>query len=236
MSTFNREIFRKRIKNQRYKVGLKRQQDLAKLCEISLQSVNYYESGDRLPDAAVLYKLASSLQCSSDYLIQLEQAATHDKAYIVDQTGLSDKAVDTLCEMQKKQLELNGTSDWIELYVLSTLLSSELAHDFLRTLYYYVFDDLFHINIKIDGKIRILPLEDVVSISSTDQNHNTGHGVFRETITKALVADNIIRLQRFLSDFRDETRKNSIHIENNPEIMTEINKSLARSRLEISKE
>jgi len=240
MSTFNRAAFMntfgERIKSRRKKVGLKRQQDLADLCGVSLQSINYYESGTRLPDVEVLHKLATHLECSSDYLIQLEKAATHDKANVAEQTGLSGEAVEILCEMQRNQLGFENTSDWIELYALSSLISSEHVHEFLRTLYYYLFDDLFQIIINIDGKARILSLDDVIGISSTDQNHNTGHGVFRETIAQAIEANNLRRLQILLSDFRDEVRKNYLQIENNPELMAKINESLARSRQKTSEE
>ena len=88
----------------------------------------------------------------------------------------------------------------------------------------------------IDGKPRILPLDDVIGISSADHNYNTGHGIFRETIAQALEANNVNRMQSLFSDFRDEVRREFLNSENNPENLAKINESLAQSRLRISEE
>jgi len=236
MSTFSSEVFGKRVRLRRNKIGLKRQQDLADLCKVSLQSINYYESGYRLPDVRVLRELATNLKCSSDYLIQLEHAADHDKAYIVDETGLSEAAVEVLSKMQKRSMESYTVPDGIELMALSTLLESKHIKNFLLTLYYFLFDDPSKISLLINGETKDYSLNDVIMIPIGDRNQNTTHGIFKEDLSKTLQTARLNQLQRILIGFREDLLKDSKHNEDTPEKLIKAKEKLTQLRLDAQEE
>lgn len=98
MSTFDRMKFGERLRNRRIGCGFERQQDLATAVGISVQSINYYELGKRLPDAETLYNLAACLECSSDWLLGITENRDPDNALIARKTGLSDSAIEALSE------------------------------------------------------------------------------------------------------------------------------------------
>lgn len=84
--------FGKRLRKLRLERNLPRMKDLADLIGVTQQSISYYESGDRLPDAITLTKLAAALGCTTDYLLFIEDAPTHESSDISKATGLSPEA------------------------------------------------------------------------------------------------------------------------------------------------
>ena len=80
----------------RIRAGYTSQNDLARAVGISVQTISAYEKGERRPDAETLYNLAEKLNCTADYLLFRENGATHDVAYIVEYTGLSERAINNL--------------------------------------------------------------------------------------------------------------------------------------------
>lgn len=61
--------FPERLKQRRIKCGFRTQEALAAAVGIAKQTVNYYESGKRVPDLVILQKLTTTLNCSLDWLI-----------------------------------------------------------------------------------------------------------------------------------------------------------------------
>ena len=209
MSTFDRTEFGRRLKSQRFRIGVTKQKELAKRSGVSGQSMNYYERGIRLPDAEVLSALAVQLKCTSDYLLQLEDATAHDRASIVEETGLSEKAVETLCDMKRRSTESVQSSDGIELFALSTLLSNPKAHDFLRALYFYLFENPSMVTLVIKGKLTNYSLDDVMMVTITDQNESTRSGIFKEDFSTNLQAARINKMQTVLAELRTEVKASS---------------------------
>lgn len=114
MSTpLSREQFGMRLRNARNAAGYKKQSDLADEVGITLQTISNYEKGDRLPDAYTLSKLAHALRCTSDYLLFLEDAPTHDVADVVSMTGLSKDAAEVLCKRHRWGTRANVYADFI---------------------------------------------------------------------------------------------------------------------------
>ena len=88
--------FGKRLRHLRLERNLMRMKDLADLIGVTQQSISYYESGDRLPDAITLKKLAAALGCTTDYLLFIENAPTHESSDLSKATGLSVTATEEL--------------------------------------------------------------------------------------------------------------------------------------------
>lgn len=99
---FDKSEFSKRLKERRRAVGYATQDMLATAAGISMQAVSAYEKGDRVPSGEMVAALAAALECSTDYLLLLEDTPTHDTTDICGVTGLSADAVDVLCSYAAK--------------------------------------------------------------------------------------------------------------------------------------
>ena len=93
--------FPERLTELREGANLSRQQ-LADILGVSRASLEYYEKGKRTPDIDVLYKLSEHFNVTSDYLIGRtdKQGESTDINAICNYTGLSEKAVKILKDMQ----------------------------------------------------------------------------------------------------------------------------------------
>lgn len=63
------DIFSERLKARRIERGFKTQKDFARVTSISVQAINFYESGARKPGFVQLWKIADALNCSVDWLM-----------------------------------------------------------------------------------------------------------------------------------------------------------------------
>lgn len=61
-------LIKDRVKNERLRLGLT-QPELAKILNVSKQTVSNWEKGHRIPDAMTLNQLADIFDCTIDYLI-----------------------------------------------------------------------------------------------------------------------------------------------------------------------
>ena len=64
--------FAERLKEARLSKGLTRLQ-LAEQLQVSLRCISYWETGQRECDFATLMQLATTLDCSADYLLGLSE-------------------------------------------------------------------------------------------------------------------------------------------------------------------
>lgn len=146
MSTFDRKEFGRRLQAQRRAAGFTRQQDLADAIDVSVQAINFYESGMRIPDAEILSRISQALCCTSDFLLQLETAAKRENADIQNQTGLSEKSISVLREyknVDEKEFPESYFSD--EILDSSSgigLINCILEHENVDTFFRY-FSDIY---------------------------------------------------------------------------------------------
>lgn len=84
-------VFSERLKSLR---GIKSRKTVANELNITRQSLEYYEKGERLPDALMVMEIAKYFNVSSDYLLGLTDNPTNDKdlASAADYLGISDKS------------------------------------------------------------------------------------------------------------------------------------------------
>ncbi len=93
MSTFERDLFSERLRQRRKECSYERQSDFAEAVGISVQSLNYYELGERLPNAEVLFSIAEKLNCSVDWLLGKIDNVSQENNLISRMTGLNDPAI-----------------------------------------------------------------------------------------------------------------------------------------------
>ena len=76
----------------------KKQKDLAAHLGVPDNTISYFCSGKRVPNAEQIIKISKFLKVSSDYLLGLNENPTTDKdiTFICDKTGLDEKAVKKL--------------------------------------------------------------------------------------------------------------------------------------------
>lgn len=91
---FDVSVFRERFHKLRKSLKLS-QAEFAAFLEIPTGSVGGYESGDKTPNSATLFKIAKKCNVSTDYLLGLQKEPTLDEDIkkICDYTGLSGTAV-----------------------------------------------------------------------------------------------------------------------------------------------
>lgn len=80
------------LKKARKEEGLTQDQ-LAKRLNIQVQNVRNWEQGRTLPEYETLFKLMEIFDCDMDYLFGRIECRTHDKQFIHEQTGLSERAI-----------------------------------------------------------------------------------------------------------------------------------------------
>ena len=113
--------FAERIKNARKEKGLSQQQ-LAKAVEVHYTNIGRYERGEATPSAAILNKIAQTLELSPDFLMNgsLENKAANA---ITDQLLLSQfKKVEKFPEDKKKIV-----IEFLDAFILKTDLQNKLA-------------------------------------------------------------------------------------------------------------
>lgn len=72
------------------------QEELAEIIGYKKQTVSGYERDENEPDYQTLCRIADALSCTADYLLGREEAPTHAAESVMQQTGLSEKAVEVL--------------------------------------------------------------------------------------------------------------------------------------------
>ena len=125
-----KERFAKQLKERRKACGFDSGKELGIKIGITGQTINNYEKEDSkntLPDAETLLKLAKALDCTVDYLTLKEEAPKHEAASVAEQTGLCEKAIQTLKwanEAKENQFDKKGKA--IQIFVNALLMSNEL--------------------------------------------------------------------------------------------------------------
>lgn len=87
-------VFSDRLKQLRLDKG-ENQSDIAAFLGVSVQSYSAYE-GSREPKYDLLCKIAEHYSVTTDYLLGVSDAKKPDAADVMEVTGLSEKAVETL--------------------------------------------------------------------------------------------------------------------------------------------
>lgn len=91
-------IFRDRLNELRGNLSYAK---FAEKLGMSRATMGFYLSGERVPNAVDLKRIAEICSVSSDWLIGLDNAPTHEAADICRKTGLSNKALVNLISLNK---------------------------------------------------------------------------------------------------------------------------------------
>lgn len=107
--------------------GKQNQEDCAKALGISRGTLSYYESGERKPDADIIYKMCEVFGVTADYLIGMSDVKSNDTELqaVCKYTGLSEEAIKQI--IVKKNCTINFGDDTYGNYLntLNVVLSSD---------------------------------------------------------------------------------------------------------------
>ncbi|MCD8120810.1 MAG: helix-turn-helix domain-containing protein [Clostridiales bacterium] len=117
------DIFPKRLKELR---GEKTLQTIADDLGISRISLGYYEKGERKPDIEMVSRMADYFNVSADYLIGISDVKVRNESiqFIHDKTGLSEKAINSLCKINRMNKWFPNTQN-DKLDAINLILSDE---------------------------------------------------------------------------------------------------------------
>ncbi len=103
--------------------------DLGKEIGVSRQAINDYTLGNSVPDANNLLKLAKYFGVTSDYLLGLDEARTHEQSDAAKMLALSGATIQHLCRLQEQYSELCAGGEMAR--ALDALLTVSSLPDFL---------------------------------------------------------------------------------------------------------
>ena len=88
-----RKEFGKRLKKTRRFSGFSRQESFAKEVAVSPHTVSMYERGEVSPKAEIVVKMANALNCTTDYLLLLDDSPNHERSDSETVTGASSRSI-----------------------------------------------------------------------------------------------------------------------------------------------
>lgn len=89
--------FKKARRNAKDKNGKRyTQESFAEAFGVSVDTIKNWEQGRFTPNIDTLIELCDFFECDIDYLFGTLKCKTHDKQFIQNETGLSEKAIDEL--------------------------------------------------------------------------------------------------------------------------------------------
>lgn len=127
-------VFSERLRQLRVDSGVT-QKEVAAQLDVSMQSYSAYEKG-REPNYSLLCAMARYFDVSTDYLLGLAEVTKSSNVGVVEQTGLSPKAVDLL-----NAAVLDEDSTGMEQDAVSALIEYNAETELLQNLYKYLYGD-----------------------------------------------------------------------------------------------
>lgn len=127
---------------------------IAQKTGISKTSLSYYQNGLRMPKREHLEKLALYFDTTVDYLLGRDIATTKIDQKILEQLGLSPKAINRLREvvsLNKKNLPFE-----FHLKMINSLIENMFDTNLLNNLYKYVYGDFGFIENLTSNEIKSL--------------------------------------------------------------------------------
>ena len=126
-----------RLKDERVKKKLSTKK-LSEMTGISVGALNSYENDEKIGSWTNLYKIATALEVSTDYLLGKDECTTLDNEEIHKKLGLSGQAIERL-ENVIKFLEKDFTMKE-KLDACNFIIENFNNSDFLENLYSYMFN------------------------------------------------------------------------------------------------
>ena len=94
-------LFKDRLKERMKDLGIKHDTEVygPQSININQRTFRKYKYGESYPGGDVVFKLARRLQCTSDYLMGLEEDPTHEGTDVAEYTGLSSQTIEQLHQL-----------------------------------------------------------------------------------------------------------------------------------------
>lgn len=123
--------FPTRLRQLRNKKG-ESQATLAKELMVTKSTISLYETGDNVPDARTIRKMAEHFEVSADYLLGLSESETNDKdlQFVGDYIGFSSDTINTLLYFKNMEPVL---FDFLEYLVVEANYKPDSLNNYLYT-------------------------------------------------------------------------------------------------------
>lgn len=182
MDNITKKTIGKRINNALAFRNVK-QKELAKVLEISDNTVSFFCSGSRVPNHEQIIQIAKYLNVSADYLLGLTDSMTNNKdiQFICDYTGLNSSVINILHDEQTKEMTTHCNS------VINTIFQSTNCFALFKNLYYYLhsnmldvrnYDDNFHFDFNIEDYTTISAL--LFTIKESNESEYVTNSLFQQ--------------------------------------------------------
>ncbi len=179
--------FPSRLRQLRNKKG-ESQATLAKELMVTKSTISLYETGDNVPDARTIRRMAEHFDVSADYLLGLSESETNDKdvQFVSDYTGLAPNVVSRLHILDDRS---GIVKEWLErLFKIPDNSSEDMiskAIDYLvqSALAQNKFDKMIEARQSIFDKTGRFPDDDRIDVGSLS-------GFYRDKKGRYWVEDN----------------------------------------------
>ena len=156
------------------------QANLAKVLNVSLNTVRNWEQGRTTPDIDTLLTLCQMYGCDLDYLAGRNDCRTHDLQFIHNETGLTESAIIKLMEWN---------NDKYQSRYISSMVEHPRAEEYLESIHNGINDVIFWEDSIVTQGNSVLPSITAKMISSvrgmTAYNlAETGKAIIEELIDK----------------------------------------------------
>lgn len=160
-----KKIFSKRLNKLREGWTLT---DIEKVSGISRQIIAKYISGSALPNSETLVTLANVFNVSCDYLLGRNEGTEVDINYIMEETGLSENAINQLKEYTYDE------DFHLELFALNQIIEASAYTNFLTAFAKYIFAPKIDEDALDDIYSMILPFFEGVNVPVIGVRNNDG--------------------------------------------------------------
>lgn len=118
---------------------------------------NWECSEDSIP-IPVLKKICEKCNCSSDYLLEIEQETNHDLHFVCNYTGLSEDSIKTLVYFKKNNNNAFNIIDWL----LSTDSISDKKTKLLNLIHLYISSSVIKNYLDDENNIQISGNDNII--------------------------------------------------------------------------
>lgn len=132
---YNKVEIGERIRKNRKALGYKKQDDFIEALQKIYPkapkdrgTIGSWENGDNLPDLDTMLAICELFDCDLSYLVGDIEAKTRDKQFIIDETGLSEEAIDILYDCKSAKDDRSVFYYFPEMRIMPEFLSFLITH------------------------------------------------------------------------------------------------------------
>lgn len=204
-------MFPKRLKELRTEKGIS-QRKLADALGLSNRSISVYEQGVTEPSIKTLVNIANYFDVTVDYLIGNSDSRSGQNESLINELGLSDKAIDKIREIKTNiQLDLYDEIFLFYIDIINGIFTSDNLDNLLEFMSQFIlfFNDDFEKYYKEVNSLKgDLPTPDIPKEVIRDAQYTTVTSIFSRVLDDLCKDENLIKRFEFraanIIAFKDE--------------------------------